>query len=172
MMVQTQKTYDEVMEIVKNVGFRDRIFILLHKGDGFLLQMQYIEPDVLTGKPAPQHTRKWYISPWATESEIVQTALKCVLTSQEHIGREGFTYRGFKVYGPHLDVQDLMRLVHEGALREQRRNPPGADVGFNTGGPSPNWRLVRHPYRPYDHVDYCTVCEQGKDAPVHEPEEK
>lgn len=136
---QPQHNIHSVRDIVGRVVFKDRWFVVMAKGDGFLLQMRYKEEDVVTGILAEQHTRKWYISRYATESEIVQTALKCVLTSQEHIGREGFFYRGVKVYGPHLNVNDLIRLVQlgeEGAgsgLREQRRTPPGADVGV----PSP-----------------------------------
>lgn len=126
---QRPKSTFEVRAIVSQIRFRDRSFVVLQKGDGFLLQMRYMEPDVRTGAMAEQHTRKWYISRFATESEIVQTALKCVLTSQEHIGREHFLYQGVKVFGPHLDVNDLIRLVRQGELDEQRRLPPGPDVG-------------------------------------------
>ncbi len=126
---QPEHNIHSVRDIVERVAFRDRWFVVVAKGDGFLLQMRYKEEDVQTGELAEQHTRKWYISRYATESEIVQTALKCVLTSQEHIGREHFLYRGVKVYGPHLNVNDLIRLVEMGELDEQRRTPPGPDVG-------------------------------------------
>jgi hypothetical protein len=45
-----------------------------------------------------------------TTSEIVQTAFKAVMTSQEHIAREFFTYRGKQVFGPHFDVEKLADL--------------------------------------------------------------
>ena len=44
------------------------------------------------------------------KSEIVQTALKCILTSAEHRVREHFKYRGSRVYGPHFDVEALHEL--------------------------------------------------------------
>ena len=49
----------------------------------------------------------------ATRSEVVQTALKCVLTSVEHEARESFTYRGRAIFGPHLDVDVLHSLLGE-----------------------------------------------------------
>jgi hypothetical protein len=159
-----KKNLKEVLAIVSAVEFRDRRFIVLEKGDGFLLQMQYRDMDVITGEIAEQHTRKWYVSPYATESEIVQTMLKCVLTSQEHIGREHFLYKGEKVYGPHLNVNDLITVAKQGRLREERRTPPGADVG----PPSVRWQRAPHAYVPYDHVAYCKLCEQAEGNPIHD----
>ncbi len=57
-----------------------------------------------------QHGRKWRISRYMTASEIAQTAFKAVITSQEHIAREFFTYRGANVYSPHYDVERLFEL--------------------------------------------------------------
>jgi hypothetical protein len=47
--------------------------------------------------------------------EIVQTALKCVLTSAEHRVRESFTYGGKRCYGPHFHVNALAAIA-ESAL--------------------------------------------------------
>lgn len=169
-MPQFAKTYEQVKEIVDQLTFKDRLFKLLKKGDGFLLQMQYIEADVLTGKLAKQHTRKWYISPHATESEIVQTGLICVLTSQEHIGREHFKYKGLKLYGPHMNVTDLTEMVQQGLLREQRRDPPGADVGVGERNPFA-WANVRHGFDGYPkNPNYCRICDQAEENPIHETE--
>lgn len=57
---------------------------------------------------AKQNGRKWYVSPHATESEVVQTALKAVLTAAEHELREAFTYHGAALYSPHFDVHALI----------------------------------------------------------------
>src|SRR5262249_33809654 len=76
-------------------------------GRGYFVQLRYLEPDVETGDPADQHGRKWYVSPYSTKSEIVQTVLKACLTSAEHMVREHFTYKGERILGPHFDVEDL-----------------------------------------------------------------
>nr|WP_315206420.1 hypothetical protein [uncultured Albidiferax sp.] len=49
-----------------------------------------------------------------TPSEVVQTALKCVLTSLEHEARENFKYKGAPIFGPHFDVDDLAVLCADG----------------------------------------------------------
>jgi hypothetical protein len=55
--------------------------------------------------------RRWPIDPLATPGEVVQTALKAVLTWEEHESRERFHYRGQQVFGPHLDVEALAALA-------------------------------------------------------------
>lgn len=75
--------------------------------DRYWIRASFRQPCSATGKPQFQHTRKWYVSKFACKSEIVQTALKCVLTSVEHEAREAFKYRGRAVFGPHFDVDAL-----------------------------------------------------------------
>lgn len=58
-------------------------------------------------------TRKWPLSPHMTESEIVQTALLCILVAEEHEAREKFLFRGKPVFGPHFDVDRLHDLCEE-----------------------------------------------------------
>lgn len=60
------KTFEEVQAIVANISFNDRVFRLLKKGDGFLLQLEYMEADIHTGKRERQRARKWYLSPFST----------------------------------------------------------------------------------------------------------
>lgn len=55
-----------------------------------------------------QRGRYWLLEEDMTDSEIVGTALKAVLTFEEHEAREAFRYRGARVFGPHLDLDDLV----------------------------------------------------------------
>lgn len=73
----------------------------------------------VTDEPAPWSGRKWFLSPHMTASEIVQTALKAVLTAMEHEIRENFKYRGVTVFDPHLDVDALVefRKTHQLSVR-------------------------------------------------------
>lgn len=73
----------------------------------------FLAPCAKTGEPCEQYTRKWYVSRESTRSEIVQTCLKCVLTSVEHEARENFTYRGRTIFAPHYDVDTLYRVCGE-----------------------------------------------------------
>jgi hypothetical protein len=81
---------------------------------GVYLFATYWDKDIYTRHPEEQHTRKWLISPKMTDSEIVQTAFKLCITSMEHRTREAFKYKGARIFGPHFDVEDLVKLCKNG----------------------------------------------------------
>lgn len=87
------------------------------------LRAIYEDPDIYTGEMKTQHTRKWLLSEHMTDSEIVLTAFKCVLTSMEHRTRERFTYKGARIFGPHFDVEDMVRLCKDGREDAGGRDP-------------------------------------------------
>lgn len=88
---------------------------LLPKGDGFLLQLVYDEPDTKDpgGPVMPQHCRKWYISQHSTETEVVRTAYKAVRASLEHRLGEHFYYKGLQIYSPHKSVEGMLLAIEE-----------------------------------------------------------
>lgn len=74
------------------------------------LQGSYQEPDTVTSVWEIQKTRRWLLSPAMTESEIVTTCFKCLMTSQEHKAREWFHFKGKSIFGPHYNVNDLLEI--------------------------------------------------------------
>lgn len=89
-------------------------FNVLVDGRGEMyLQATYNEADIKTGDIETQHTRRWFLSPEMTKSEVVATCFKCIITSMEHRTREHFTYRGERIYGPHFDVEALHSIAHK-----------------------------------------------------------
>ena len=99
----------------------------VHGGDDAIyLQARYQEACVVTGIVEWQYTRKWRLSPHMTKSEIVQTALKCILTSAEHRVREHFRYKGQLIFGPHFDVDALVALAQQRKL-DLRPNWPAPE---------------------------------------------
>ena len=114
-MSQYKMSRKEVEEILSGVKFMDRTFRLLDKGDGWLLQMQYMEPDIEKpgSEPVLQSTRKWYVSPFMTPSEVVETAWACVCRSMLHVASEHFTYKGRRVYSQHFDVETRIEMCDQ-----------------------------------------------------------
>jgi hypothetical protein len=116
-MNQPKKSREEIQRIIDRIKFRDRKFRILEKGDGFLLQMTYYEIDVedqeLFPQPVLQSTRKWYVSPYMTTSEIVETAWLMVQRSQLHVASEHFTYAGRRVYSQHFSIGARVDLCDE-----------------------------------------------------------
>ncbi len=87
---------------------------------GYFLQVQFLAADTTNGEGEDwQHGRKWYLSPHMTESEVVQTALKAVLTAEEHEARELFRYCGSQVFDPHFDVR-VLRAMADTQKRDKR----------------------------------------------------
>lgn len=113
----------EMQAVLEQIKCLDYSFTITLRNDLPFLQGHYVEACVDnpngSGSVEIQHTRKWFLSEHATKSEIVQTALKCVLTSLEHRAREHFLYQGTRVFGPHFDVDELKRLAD--AKGEDRR---------------------------------------------------
>jgi N-acetylglucosamine kinase-like BadF-type ATPase len=109
--------YDTLRRALAEVRFRDWEFYLGDDGASLWLQVRFRAPcNVAGGAPRLVHGRKWRLSGFMTPSEVVQTALKAVLTAVEHEAREQFTYKGAAIFGPHFDVEDLVALVAAATL--------------------------------------------------------
>lgn len=112
----------QMREVVDMCNFPEYKFLVRIDGRGEIyLQGEYEEPDTVTGELEKQLTRRWFLSPEMTKSEIVQTVFKCVMTSMEHRVREWFKFEGSPVYCPHFDVDALKKLCDENKFvyREQ-----------------------------------------------------
>ncbi len=100
-------TVEDMRDIVDEISYLDWRINIYDEGDRSFLQCAFIANDLVTGEPQWQRSRKWFLSPHMTKSEVVSTALKAVLTAVEHEVRESFRYRGSAIFGPHFDVDAL-----------------------------------------------------------------
>lgn len=103
-----------VKNLAANVNFPDYVFKVKDSHGGVHLHAEYMDHDIYTNVYEMQYTRKWKLTPAMTDSEIIQTMFKCCLTSYEHRCREAFKYKGARVFGPHFDVEDLVKLCKDG----------------------------------------------------------
>lgn len=108
------------LRAVEFMGYH--FYVTLAHG-GVFLRAHYQDADIYSGKQEQQLTRPWRLSPEMTESEVISTCFKCALTSMEHRTREAFKYKGARIFGPHFDVNDLVRLC-----LNERREDAGARV--------------------------------------------
>ncbi|CAN5436231.1 hypothetical protein BH10PSE18_BH10PSE18_18740 [soil metagenome] len=109
-------TFEQIAEIVHDIkfpGFRWQLRGTFENDGAVTLHATFDATDIETGGLAEQSTRKWLLSKYMVTGEVVQTALKCVLTAIEHEARECFTYRGQPVFGPHFSIEELVRLCLE-----------------------------------------------------------
>ncbi len=112
-MEQPKKTMAEVCAIVHSINFMDRRLVVAAMGDGYYVQVQYVEICIDSMKPEVQKARKWYVSPFSTETEIVETCFKACRTSMEHVLKEHFLYKGHRIYSPHFNVNARIQMCTE-----------------------------------------------------------
>lgn len=67
-------------------------------------------PDTFTGVPA------WQWGPWhgiygMSRSQVIRAVFGAYMAFIEHEAREGFKYRGVRVFGPHIDVDALAEIA-------------------------------------------------------------
>lgn len=104
------KEIGKFRKILDEVSYKDWNFIVDRDvgSSRCYLQIQFKGHCSVTGEPAPQRGRKWFLSPHMTKSEVVSTAFKAVMTAEEHETREHFKYKDQAIYGPHFDVDFLV----------------------------------------------------------------
>lgn len=79
---------------------------------GVDLWWSFRAPDYVTGaSEASWLSRVWFVENPVTEDTLVKTALAAALQAEEHECREAFTYKGVRLFDPHLSVQELMEAV-------------------------------------------------------------
>lgn len=117
---------EDIQEILKTITYKNWEFVVGKTESGAtFIQVQFEVHDSLSKKIERQHGRKWYISKYATKSEVVGTCLKAVLTAEEHEARESFRYRGQPIFQTHYDVDVLAQVCSEGGehILELRQTP-------------------------------------------------
>lgn len=103
----------QVIDILQEIKYKNWTFHVTDDFEYMYLQVKFEAPNNVTGGIEKWGGRKWLLSEHMTKSEIVSTALKAVLTAEEHEAREQFLYRGRAIFGPHLDVDTLFEHAEE-----------------------------------------------------------
>ena len=109
--------FSELTELLSVIEFHDWEFRCGTLGDGYYIQVQFKAPDTCTNQEADWNGRKWYVSKFATQDEVVLTCFKAVMTAVEHETREHFLFHGKAIFNPHPDVGMLLKLADQRVYR-------------------------------------------------------
>lgn len=71
-----------------------------------------------TGQPELQHGRKWYLSEFMTDDEIIKTAFAAFERFVAHEAKEGFKIDGKVPFNPHTDFEELLRISDKEIKRQ------------------------------------------------------
>lgn len=107
---------ERLKKIFQLIRYKNWGIIAQADGDRYYLQVIFLATSLQKG-------RKWFLSPFMTDSEIVSTAFKAILTAEEHEVREHFKYRGQSIFGPHFNFDRLADLCAEPDALDVRTNP-------------------------------------------------
>jgi hypothetical protein len=116
------KGFDELLHTVERISYPGFTFKLEQRsGEIFLSVVCVNGTNNVTGAPEAWSGRKWLLQRHMTNSEVVQTAFKAVLTAIEHEARELFLYRGQPVLDGHMDLDQIASLKKQMVLLVDRR---------------------------------------------------
>lgn|SRR6478609_3396881 len=119
-MSQKPLTGEELGLLLENVEYKEG-WKLSVKMDGksgrFYLQWSFLGKCCKTGEHCVQYCRKWMLSEYMTESEVIGTAFKAALTAEEHECREHFLYENKRVFNPHIDIRALLNVCDQEDVR-------------------------------------------------------
>ena len=89
-----------VCEDKKNIGGR------------IYLQVDYEAPCTKTNNLESWKGRKWYLSEFMTDDEIVKTAYCAFQAAVTHEIMEGFKFDNVIVFNPHINFRELLKVSH------------------------------------------------------------
>jgi len=82
------------------------------------IQCKYQSKCTKSGELKTWNGRKWYLSDYMSEDEIVKTAYAAFRATIEHEIMEGFKFEGIRVFNPHLSFRELLKISHLETFRE------------------------------------------------------
>lgn len=91
------------------------------------LQIGYHAPCTKTGKMGWWKGRKWYLSEFMTNDEIIKTAFAAFKAAIEHEVMEGFKMDGKVVFNPHVSFEALLSVTHQEVKRLDSLKEGGSD---------------------------------------------
>lgn len=124
--MQPEKTNDEIKKLIDNCKYKDWDIVLRFDGTIYVhgkatldqpyVQIQFDAPDSFTKVVERQYCRKWKLSRFMTDSEIVRTVYKAIEAAVLHEMQEDFKFDGESVFRPHYDIYKLLELSKSGAV--------------------------------------------------------
>lgn len=122
--LRNMKTFEEIKTVIDNIKYKDWNINLLIKAHNFyLLQVTFMAYDFTTDKVELQKCRKFYVSPFMEESEIIRTAYLAIQQAEFHELDENFKYKDIAIFDPHLNLNHVRSCIYyESIEKETRKN--------------------------------------------------
>ena len=96
---------------------------VVHKDGRFFIQVYYQAPCTKTGTSQIWKGRKWYLSEFMTDDEVVKTAFAAFKAAIEHEIMEGFKVDGKVLFNPHVNFEALLKVSDQEVKRTEKPIP-------------------------------------------------
>ena len=114
----TETRLEAILKGIK-ADYQGTCFHLFHGNHHGRLWVQVgtVRPDCNTSQVGLGKGGKAYVSEHATEDEVVKKVFGLILAYVEHEAREGFYYKGKRLFGPHITLEALMEAADHTEVR-------------------------------------------------------
>lgn len=85
-------------------------------------QLEYKDKCVKTKKKETWKGRKWYLSEFMTDDEIVKTIWAAFEACVKHEILEGFKVDNKSLFNPHLNFEALLKISHKEIKRKKQKH--------------------------------------------------
>jgi hypothetical protein len=90
----------------------------IHNRGRFFIQVTYRAKCNKTAKYKVWNGRKWYLSEFMTDDEVIKTAYCAFEAVVKHEIMEGFKINGIVLFNPHVDYLSLLKVSNHEVSRE------------------------------------------------------
>lgn len=85
------------------------------------IQVVFNAPCESSGVVTDWHGRKWQLSDAMTADEIIKTAYSAFKSAVEHEAMEAFKVDGVKLFNPHINFEELLKVSHKEVRRAEHK---------------------------------------------------
>lgn len=98
-------------------SFYFRVSLDQKEGNRVFIQVTYQDKCRDSGQWKIWHGRKWYLSEYMTDDEIIKTCYAASKACIEHEIMEGFTVDGIILFNPHVSYEALLSISNKEVRR-------------------------------------------------------
>ena len=115
----------EIRKLVSQIKFKclDKDFRILVELDKIYskrvyIQVSYVSTCTKSGNSEEWKGRKYYLSEFMTDDEVIKTCYVACESAVKHEIMEGFTVNNIVLFNPHVDYKELLKISNKEIKRK------------------------------------------------------